>query len=91
MLPLVVDRNRERETRNLVDAVAGTAGKYPDVAVRYLAVRGGAARALIDASFGAGLVVVGARGHGGFTGLLLGSVGQALLHRAGCPVAIVRP
>lgn len=46
--------------------------------------------ALLDASRGADLLVVGARGLGGFRGLLLGSVSQHCLHRATSPVAIVR-
>jgi nucleotide-binding universal stress UspA family protein len=91
LLPLVVERNQAEETRVLVEALGNWAPKHPEVPVRHLVVRGSAARALVDASAGAQMVVVGARGHGGFAGLLLGSVGQALLHRAACPVAIVRP
>jgi len=44
---------------------------------------------VLDAATGADLVVVGTRGHGGFTGLLLGSVSQQVAHHAPCPVVIV--
>ena len=54
-------------------------------------VRGGAAQALIAASVGAKLLVVGSRGRGGFASLLLGSVSQQCAVHASCPVVIVRP
>ncbi|MDK1348831.1 universal stress protein [Streptomyces sp. 378] len=78
------------EERLLFEGLAGHQERHPDVAVEHRLVRGRTREALIEASRSAQLVVVGARGRGGFVGLLLGSVSQALLHHAHCPVAVVR-
>jgi nucleotide-binding universal stress UspA family protein len=59
--------------------------------VERIVVCGTAARALLDAAKGADLLVVGSRGLGGFTGLVLGSVGEQCVRHAGCPVLVVRP
>ncbi|MDK1345149.1 universal stress protein [Streptomyces sp. 378] len=85
-----VDRLGDEEERLLAEALSGHLPRYPDVTVRRCLVQDRARPALIEASESAQLVVVGARGRGGFAGLLLGSVSQALLHHAHCPVAVVR-
>ncbi|MET9323878.1 universal stress protein [Streptomyces sp. NPDC003038] len=85
-----VDQIRAAEERLLAQAVAGHQERYPDVTVHTSLVRGRARPALIEASGNAQLIVVGARGRGGFTGLLLGSVSQAVLHHAHCPVTVAR-
>lgn len=85
-----VDRLRQEEEQVLAEALSGHRDQYPGVTVRPRMVRGRTRPALIEASADARLIVVGARGRGGLTGLLLGSVSQAVLHHAHCPVAVVR-
>jgi len=85
------DAVADEEEAVLAERLSGWGQKYPQVTVRRSVVRDGAARALVDASRGAQLVVVGSRGRGDAAGLLLGSVSHGVLHAAHCPVAIVRP
>jgi nucleotide-binding universal stress UspA family protein len=64
-------------------------GPQPPPEVRVRAVMGSAADVLIVESHGADLLVVGSRGHGGFTSMLLGSVSMQCALHASCPVTVV--
>ncbi|MEQ7004771.1 universal stress protein [Actinopolymorpha sp. B17G11] len=70
-------------------ALTGWRREYPDLPVEERVATGHPAGVLVDLSERASLVVVGTRGRGGFTGMLLGSTSQALLHHARCPVIVV--
>ena len=61
-----------------------------DVPVTGRVAEGSAPLELIEASRTADLLVVGSRGHGAFTGMLLGSVSQHCVSHAHCPVVVVR-
>jgi len=81
----------EADARAALDSIiAAAVGTARAATVDQKVVNDLAARALIDASDGADLLVVGARGLGRLQGLLLGSVSQQCLHHATCPVAVVR-
>jgi nucleotide-binding universal stress UspA family protein len=77
-------------TNVLSDAIAETVDPDGPVKVSSVVREGNAAQVLLDAAGGAELLVVGSRGHGGFTEALLGSVSQACVHHARCPVVIIR-
>ncbi|HEX6343261.1 universal stress protein [Umezawaea sp.] len=81
----------EEEERLLAQRLAGWQEKYPDVRVERLVLRDRPVHALLRLAETAQLLVVGSRGRGGFTGMLLGSTSQALVHHSHCPVAVVRP
>jgi nucleotide-binding universal stress UspA family protein len=80
--------------KNAEVTLAGAINSTPEpgngVPVRARVVEGNAAQVLLDASDGADLLVVGSRGHGGFTEALLGSVSQHCVHHAHCPVVVIR-
>jgi nucleotide-binding universal stress UspA family protein len=79
----------EREV--LAERLAGWQEKYPDVTVRRVLSEDKPVRVLLSRAEGAQLLVVGNRGHGGFTGLLLGSTSRKLIHSAPCPLMVARP
>jgi nucleotide-binding universal stress UspA family protein len=90
-VPLADPDERRHAVQVALEAdVAPWREKYPDVEVSCAAVERHPGEALAGLSATARLVVVGSRGHGGLSGLLLGSVGTQLLHHAECPVLIVR-
>ena len=74
----------------LTDAIAETVDPDGPVKISSVVREGNAAQVLLDVAKGAELLVVGSRGHGGFTEALLGSVSQACVHHACCPVVIIR-
>lgn len=81
----------EAARRVLTEQLAGWPEKYPEVGVQRLVTREWPVPALLELGTRARTLVVGSRGRGGFTGLLLGSVSRALVNHAPCPVSVVRP
>ena len=81
--------HREMAEKCLDDALGDVEARNPDVRIERRVEPGPAARVLLHAADGAAALVVGARGLGGFAGLVTGSVSQQVLRHARCPVLVV--
>jgi nucleotide-binding universal stress UspA family protein len=84
------DAFEAKEQLLMTERLAGWMQKYPEVPVETLVTRDRPAHGLLPQAARAQLVVLGSRRRGEFAGSVLGSVGNAMLHRAPCPVAVVR-
>ena len=80
----------QRTADDLVQVIKEELGDEPPVFVQPVVKQGRPAKVLIEESADADLLVVGPRGHGGFVGLVLGSVSQHVAAYARCPVTVVR-
>jgi nucleotide-binding universal stress UspA family protein len=85
-----IDYEPEETARTLLARAIGRAEEDAPLHIEQVVAEGNAAAVLIDKSRDADLLVVGTRGHGGFTGMLLGSVSAHCVHHAHCPVVVVR-
>lgn len=80
------DELRHRKQRWIAELLEPMTAHHPDVAVQHVATPGVPSTVLLERAQQAQLLVVGTRGHGNVSGLLLGSTSQPLLHYAPCPV-----
>lgn len=79
------------DEKEVTDALTPHEARHPGVSLDLVLVVGEPATTIADEAAGAALLVTGSRGHGGFAGLLLGSVSRRLLQTAPCAVAVIRP
>lgn len=88
--PGVKPEGQRHAEQILREAVERVRSDHPTVKVETAAVEGSPGQVLVDMSADADLLVVGSRGRSEVSGLLLGSVSQHSVHRAHCPVTVVK-
>lgn len=89
--PIPTDYNPEKDASELLARCEEQARQHhATLDVSSTPVQGHPAPALVEASRGAALLVVGSRGHGQFAGMLLGSVSEHCVSNAHCPVLVMR-
>ncbi|MGX7678907.1 universal stress protein [Jatrophihabitans sp. DSM 45814] len=87
---IATDWNPEAEARQtLADTVSSVLGEKVPLTLTQSVREGNAAQVLLDETKDAQMLVVGSRGHGGFAGLLLGSVSANCAEHAQCPVLVI--
>jgi nucleotide-binding universal stress UspA family protein len=84
------DEMRLDAMRSLEASANKVRASHPDLVCQSIVSEVAPAKAIIDAGANADMIVVGSRGRGGFTSMLLGSVSRTVLQHAPCPVAVIR-
>jgi len=91
-MPIPADFDPAADARTMLEAIVQPeADRHPSLTIRARTLEGHPAEALVEASRHTDLLVVGSRGHGAFSGMLLGSVSQHCATHAESPVLIWRP
>jgi len=88
--PIATDVDWPSNAGEVLDTALGQAQVSEAAPVTRKVVEGHPAQVLVDAAADADLLVVGSRGHGGFAGMLLGSVSEHVAAHALCPVLVIR-
>jgi len=91
VIPLPSDFDPAADTQTMLDPVIERlTAEHPKLEVHTHVVEGRAAEVLVEASRHAALLVVASRGHGSWSGLVLGSVSMRCVTHAACPVVVHR-